>query len=202
MTPVSLFQVPAILIGALIAVSCNSARNVVVVDVSFKDAGYEEKELIVTGRPIFIKNGFEPSLQIEGFYKPNGERCAIHSPLADEVFERKLDPQKTYRFRLYTAHQKSPVEYYHAMLSKVEEAGSTVIDASVCDVHGCGMEFGHADQAEWRLKSPKEERDLEVHHNHGYDFPSCCSGGLIRWDVWVCPKCRKKVDAFKSKYIP
>ena len=127
----------------LIAVSSSCARNVVVVTVSSQGSGHEEKELFVTGRPIISKSDSYPPLQIEGFYKPNGERCYINSPVADEVLERKLDPGKTYRFHLYTTHQKyAQFDYYHAMLSKVEEAGSTVIDATIYDVHGRQMEFG------------------------------------------------------------
>jgi hypothetical protein len=192
-----------LLCAVLLGVLNGCARNVVVVNVSSKSSGYEAKELLVTGRPILIKNNSYPLLQIEGFYKPNGERCFIKSPVADEVLERKLDPGKTYRFHLYTTHQKhGNIDSYHAMLSKLEEAGSTVIDASVCDVHASRMKFGPATQKDWSLKSPKEQHDLGVYHNHGYDFPSCCSGGLIRWDVWICPDCRKKVDGFKSKYQP
>lgn len=194
----------AIVLAAVLPATLGScARNVVVVKVTSQGSGHETKELLVTGRPIFIKSDYYPSLQIEDFYQPNGERCNINSPVADEVLAKKLDPAKTYRFHLYTTHQKySHFDYYHAMLSKVEENGTTVIDASICDVHGRQMKFGPATQEDWSLRSAKEQRDLGVYHNHGCDFPSCCSGGLIRWDVWHCLECRRKVDAFKSKYQP
>jgi hypothetical protein len=199
----SRFMHAIVLAAVLPTTLSNCARNVVVVKVRSQFPDYEEKELLVTGRPIFIKTDYYPSLQIDGFYQPNGQRCYINGPVADEVLEKKLDPGKTYRFHLYTSHQKNGyADYYHAMLSKVEDAGTTVIDASICDVHGRQMKFGPATPEDWSLRSAKEQRDLEVYHNHGCDFPSCCSGGLIRWEVWHCPECRRKVDAFKSKYQP
>ncbi|MCW1925438.1 hypothetical protein OKA05_22950 [Luteolibacter arcticus] len=189
-----------LLVAVLPAILGSCARNVVVLNVSSKGSHYKVKEVLVTGRPIISKSDFYPWLRIENFNKPNGEPYYINSPIADEELERKLDLGKTYRFRLYITHQTGGyTDYHHAMLSKVEDGGASVIDASVCDVHGRRMEFGPADQADWILQSSKEQRDLGVYYNHGYDFPSCCSGGMIRWDVWQCPECRRKVDAFKSK---
>jgi hypothetical protein len=172
--------------------------------VSSPASDYEVKELHVTGRPIVAKHDFYPTLRIEGFNKPNGDPYYIDSPVADDEFLTKLDPQKTYRFHLFTTDQtRGPNDHiHHAILSKVEADGTCVIDASLCDVHHQKMEFVPAQNESWSLSSPKERRDLERFHNHGRAFPSCCSGGLIRWYTWRCPACSRKVDAFQSKFDP
>lgn len=189
---------------AALAVLSGCAPHVRVLSVKSSSDDYEVRELRVTGRPIVAIHEFHPSLRIEGFNKPDGETYYIDSAVPDEELQRKLDPQKTYHFHLFTTDQirGKNDHIHHAILSKVERGGQCIIDASVCDVHHQRMDFVPAENQFWSLRSAKEQRDLGAFHNHGYAFPSCCSGGLIRWWTWRCPACAKRVDAFQSKFDP
>ncbi|HEY8961748.1 MAG TPA: hypothetical protein VIM57_06030 [Luteolibacter sp.] len=182
--------------------SCASHPHVIRVVSQKPD--YVVKEVRITGRAIMAKSDFYSSLQIEGFKKPDGELYRVESSLTDEVLRRKLDLLKPYRFLIYTTEQ-TLVEnrrVYHAILSKVEDGHATILDASICDVHRCPMDFVEAVNVDWQLKSKQEKHDLKVYRNHGFAFPSCCSGGMIHWWTWRCPQCANKVDAFKSKFEP
>lgn len=192
------------LVMAVTSLLSSCASSVRVLRVNSPASDYEVREIRVTGRPIVEKHDFYPSLRIDGFNKPNGDPFYIDSPVADKELQGKLDPQKTYRFYLFTTKQtRGPnAPLYHAILSKVEDHQTCVIDASICDVHHQKMDFMPAQNEFWSLSSPKERRDLKVFHNHGRAFPSCCSGGLIRWYTWRCDACAQKVDAFKSKFDP
>lgn len=192
------------LVIAATSLLSSCAPHVRVLGVNSPSSDYEVRELRVTGRPIVAKHDFHPTLRIDGFNKPNGDLFYIDSPVADEELLAKLDSQKTYRFHLFTTDQtRGPNDHiHHATLSKVEDHQKYVIDASICDVHHQKMDFVPAQNEFWSLNSPKERRDLKVFHNHGRAFPSCCSGGLIRWYTWRCAACAKKVDAFQSKFDP
>lgn len=189
---------------ALLAFIMGCSPQVRLLNVKSEAPDYKVRELQVTGRPIIAKHDLYPALRIEGFKKPDGETYFINSPISDEELLRKLDPKKSYRFRLFTTDQTRGKNdhIHHAHLSKVEDGGQCIIDASICDVHHVIMDFVPAQNESWWLQSPNEKRDLEFYHNHGRAFPSCCSGGLIRWHTWRCPACAKKVDSFKSKYYP
>lgn len=198
-------RVLSILFGIVaLAVTSGCAPHIRVLSVKSPATNYEVRELRVTGRPIFAKDKLDPSLRIEDFNTPNGNTWDIDSPIPDKELQRKLDLRKSYRFYLFTTDQTRGKNdhIYNATLSKVEDGGQCLIDASVCDLHHLKMDFVPAQNEFWSLRSPKEQHDLEVFHNHGSAFPSCCSGGLICWYTWRCPACAKKVAAFKSKFDP
>jgi hypothetical protein len=161
--------------------------------------GYVVEEVVVTGRPVFEKLDSEPSLRIDGS-KRFPYATTIHTVVPVETLAQKLDPRKSYQFHLYLTKQDIAVHvgFYNAYLSKVEDHGTIIHDDSVCDVHHCPMEFVEEEGVSWELRSKKEQREMEICHNHGFGSIGCCSPSYF-W-TWRCPQCAKKVDAFKSKY--
>ncbi|BCU76743.1 hypothetical protein llg_14580 [Luteolibacter sp. LG18] len=172
--------------------------------VIFQEPDYVVREVRVSGRPVLAKRGDEVTLMIVGFSEPGGGTYNIDHPVAGRVLQQKLDRAKSYTFQVYTTDQtRSKNDHIrHAILSKVEDRGTVILDASVCDVHHCPMTFGAAVNVDWWLKSRREQRGLETYHNHGYSLPSCCSGGLVHEWTWHCPRCARTVDGFKSKFEP
>jgi len=161
---------------------------------------YVVEEVQITGRPAFEKLDSEPSFQITGS-KRFPYTTTIHTCVPVKTLAQKLDPRKSHQFHLYLTKQGTSVPHvnsWNAYLAKVEDNGTIIHDDSTCDVHNCPMEFVEEDEVSWELSSKKEQREMELYHNHGVGSIGCCSPFYF-W-TWRCPQCAKKVAGFKSKH--
>lgn len=190
----------AALVGAALMGSCAPAVHVLHAD--SRAPGYTLKEIQVTGRVIFGNNEVNPELQVQGLKGPDGLPLSIWGPLSLEVL-KTLNPEKRYQITFYLEEQSLPDgrSVREATLSKVEDEGTMVVDASVCDVHHRPMRFLKGDNINYGFEFKKENRDLWRYHNHGYfvtrgdDF-----GWKHQWE-WRCPDCARKVASFRSAEI-
>ncbi|BCU76748.1 hypothetical protein llg_14630 [Luteolibacter sp. LG18] len=185
-------------IAATLACSC--ARHPQLVRVISQKPNYEVEEVRLIGRPILSG---ENSLQVGGS-KVFPYKRDLSSNLTTEILKQKLDPKKSYSFYVYTTDQTFPSSPFlnrsEAHLSKIEDGGKMIADASICEVHHCPMEFVAEDFITWQLRSKKEEHLMDqVYRHHALTTPGDCGVGYYDW-TWRCPKCAAAVKAFKSKY--
>ena len=186
---------------AMVALINSCAPHAHVVGVKYQDPDYVVKEVRVTGRPIVGNSDIVPLFEIHGIKDPGGKPFSIFAPVSVGLLKQKLDPQKSYRFHLYTTDQRRQYidfkyHQYHATLWQVEEDGSVILDTSICDVHHCAMDFVEAENINYGFESEKGNRELGVFHNHGYSVTGCGSLPGNRDWTWRCPRCAKKVAKF------
>lgn len=196
-----------VMFGMAMVALVNSCAPTVHMDrVKFQGPDYIVKEVRVTGRPILEANTSAPKLRIDGFDRPDRKPFHIDGPVPTKVLEQTLDQRKSYRFHLLcsTCRLSPGAEYsddYDVTLSKVEDDHSVILDASVCDVHHCPMDFVMKKNIDGGLLPKKALQKLEIFHNHGYAIRFFCSwlSPGYEW-AWRCPEYAKKADVFKSKF--